>query len=63
MGIPEYEAKRYEGCEKLGRFVPGSLRYVGRNYPRAKDLLKQAGAEDISSHGVTNEKVVRDRVV
>jgi|SRR3954468_7150595 len=65
MGIPEYEAKRYEGRVKDG----GTLISVHCDnsdwVSRAKDVLKQAGAEDISSageksmstHGVEETKV------
>lgn len=51
MGIPEYEAKRYEGRVKNG----GVLLSVHCDTPgeitRAKELLEQTGAEDISSTG------------
>jgi hypothetical protein len=51
MGIPEYEAKRYEGHIKEG----GVLLSVHCDTPdqitRAKDLLKRTGAQDISSSG------------
>jgi hypothetical protein len=49
MGIPEYEAKRYEGRIKEG----GILLSVHCDTPswikRAEDLLKATGAEDIAS--------------
>jgi hypothetical protein len=51
MGIPEYEAKRYEGRIKEGGILVSvhcdNSEWVGR----AKDLLKQTGAEDVSSAG------------
>jgi hypothetical protein len=51
MGIPEYEAKRYEGQVKDG----GSLLSVhcdtSDQIKRAKDLLKGSGARDIASTG------------
>lgn len=51
MGIPEYEAKRYEGRIKEGRVLASvhcdNSDWVGR----AKDILKATGAEDISSAG------------
>jgi hypothetical protein len=51
MGIPEYEAKRYEGRIKEGGILLSvhcdNSDWVGK----AKDLLKQTGAEDISSTG------------
>ncbi len=49
MGIPEYEAKRYEGRVKDG----GNLLSVhcdsSEEIKRAKDLLKSSGAQDIAS--------------
>src|SRR3954447_22353459 len=51
MGIPEYEAKRYEGRVKEGGILLSvhcdNSDWVGK----AKDLLKQTGAEDVSSAG------------
>jgi hypothetical protein len=51
VGIPEYEAKRYEGHVKHG----GSLLSVHCDtvdqVKRAKDLLKGTGARDIASTG------------
>ncbi|MGA8028307.1 MAG: general stress protein [Bryobacteraceae bacterium] len=51
MGIPEYEAKRYEGRIKEG----GILLSVHCDNPdwtsKAKELLKETGAEDIASTG------------
>jgi Heat induced stress protein YflT domain len=51
MGIPEYEAKRYEGRIKEGGILLSvhcdNSDWVGK----AKDILKQTGAEDVSSAG------------
>jgi hypothetical protein len=51
MGIPEYEAKRYDGRVRKGGILVSvhcdSSEWVGR----AKDILKQTGAEDIASAG------------
>src|SRR5438270_12774780 len=51
MGIPEYEAKRYEGRIKEGGVLLSvhcdNSDWVGK----AKTLLKETGAEDISSTG------------
>jgi hypothetical protein len=51
MGIPEFEAKRYEGRIKEGGILLSvhcdNSEWVGR----AKDILKQTGAEDVSSAG------------
>ena len=51
MGIPEYEAKRYEGRIKEGGVLLSvHCRHGGRN-PAAKELPLQMGAQDISSSG------------
>jgi len=51
MGIPEYEAKRYEGRIKEGGILM-SVHCDNSDWTKkAKELLKQAGAEDISSTG------------
>ncbi len=51
MGIPEFEAKRYEGRIKEGGILLSvhcdNSDWVGK----AKDLLKQTGADDVSSTG------------
>jgi hypothetical protein len=51
MGVPEYEAKRFEGRIKHG----GALMSVHCDnddwVKRAKDILRQTGAEDIGSAG------------
>jgi hypothetical protein len=49
MGIPEYEAKRYEGRVKDGGTLLSVHSETSEQVTRAKDLLKQTGAEDISS--------------
>src|SRR5882672_1115804 len=49
MGIPEYEAKRYEGRVKQGGVLLSIHCNTSEEVSRAKDLLKQTGAEDISS--------------
>ena len=51
MGIPEYEAKRYEGRVKNGGVLLSVHCDRSDEISRAKDLLKQTGAEDISSTG------------
>jgi hypothetical protein len=51
MGIPEYEAKRYEGRIKEGGILM-SIHCDNADWTKkAKELLKQTGAEDISSTG------------
>ena len=51
MGIPEYEAKRYEGRVKNGGVLLSVHCDTSDEITRAKDLLKRTGAEDISSAG------------
>jgi hypothetical protein len=51
MGIPEYEAKRYEGRVKEGGVLLSVHCDTSNEITRAKDLLKNTGAEDISSTG------------
>src|SRR5580700_3929381 len=51
MGIPEYEAKRYEGRVKEGGVLLSVHCDTSNEISRAKDLLKETGAEDIASAG------------
>jgi len=51
MGIPEYEAKRYEGRVKDGGVLLSVHCDTSDEISRAKELLKQTGAEDLSSTG------------
>ncbi len=51
MGIPEYEAKRYEGRVKDGGILVSVHCDTSDEISRAKDLLKATGAEDIASSG------------
>lgn len=49
MGIPEYEAKRYEGHVKNGGIL-ASVHCDNREWvAKAKDILKHTGADDIAS--------------
>jgi len=49
MGIPEYEAKRYEGRVKEGGVLLSVHCATSDEITRAKDILKHTGAEDIAS--------------
>src|ERR1017187_3229328 len=70
MGIPEYEAKRYEGHVKNGGVLLSVHCDTSDEIARAKDVLKQTGAVDIASagetsvstHGVADDKIVRERI-
>ncbi len=50
-GIPEYEAKRYEGLIKKGGILT-SVHCDNSDWTaKAKDILEKTGAEDVSSAG------------
>src|ERR1700761_6585194 len=51
MGIPEYEAKRYEGAVKKGGTLLSVHCDTSEQIDAAKDALKETGAKDISSSG------------
>lgn len=51
MGIPEYEAKRYEGRIKSGGILLSVHSDNSDWTKRAKEILERTGAEDVSSSG------------
>ncbi len=51
MGIPEYEAKRYEGRVKDGGILLSIHSDNSDWTKRAKEILKRTGAQDIASSG------------
>jgi hypothetical protein len=51
MGIPEYEAKRYEGRLQRGGILMSVHCDNSDWVSRAKELMSETGAEDISSTG------------
>ena len=51
MGIPEYEATRYEGRIKEGGVLLSVHCDTSEEIARAKDVLKHTGAQDIASTG------------
>ncbi|PYX67169.1 MAG: DUF3341 domain-containing protein [Acidobacteria bacterium] len=51
MGIPEYEAKRYEGRIKEGGILLSVHADDSKWVSKAKDILKRTGAEDVASSG------------
>jgi hypothetical protein len=51
MGIPEYEAKRYEGKVKDGNILLSVHTEDSNERERAKKILESGGAEDISYTG------------
>ncbi len=56
MGIPEYEAKRYEGKIKEGNILISVHSENNQEAKRAKEIFEQANAHDISA---TTEAEVR----
>jgi hypothetical protein len=51
MGIPEYEAKRYEGRVKEGGILLSVHSDNSEWTKRAKEILEHTGAQDVSSAG------------
>jgi hypothetical protein len=51
LGIPEYEAKRYEGRVKNGGILLSVHSDSSEWTKRGKEILERTGAEDISSTG------------
>jgi hypothetical protein len=51
MGIPEYEAKRYEGRVKSGGILLSVHCDSSEWTKKAKEILERTGAEDVSSTG------------
>jgi hypothetical protein len=58
MGIPEYEAKRYEGRLQKGGILVSVHCETSEEIDRAKEVLKRTGAEDVST---TSESSVPSR--
>ena len=58
MGIPEYEAKRYESQLREGRVLISVHSDDGDETKRAKEIFKNAGATDIATAG---EESVSDK--
>jgi hypothetical protein len=58
LGIPEYEAKRYEGRVKSGGILLSVHCATAEEIDRAKHMLKATGAEDIASTGESSSNIV-----
>jgi len=56
LGIPEYEAKRYEGKVRSGNILISVHTDDGVQRDRAKKVFERAGAEDIGSSGEASVK-------
>src|SRR5450755_1954324 len=64
MGIPEYEAKRYEGRVKDGGILLSVHSDSSESTKRAKEILERTGAQDIASTGeATAEQGKSDKPV
>jgi hypothetical protein len=61
LGIPEYEAKRYEGRVAKGGILLSVHCNTSEQVTRAKEILKNTGAEDISSTGESSADSKSDR--
>lgn len=59
MGIPEFEAKRYEGKLRAGNILISVHTEDAKQRARAKDVFELVGAQDISYTGEAN--VPRER--
>jgi hypothetical protein len=63
LGIPEYEAKRYEGRVKDGGILLSVHAESSEEIKRAKAILEGTGAQDISSTGeASGEKAPASQV-
>ena len=51
MGIPEFEAKRYEGRIKEGGILLSVHSDSSDWTKKAKEILERSGAQDVSSAG------------
>jgi uncharacterized membrane protein len=54
LGIPEIEAKRYEGKIKAGNLLISVHTENSAEIKRAKEIFTQAGAQDICTTGETS---------
>lgn len=66
LGIPELEAKQYEGKIRAGNILISVHTETGDERSRAKQALKEAGATDVSSTGeagVPKDSRASERVV
>ena len=60
MGIPEYEAKRYEGRVKDGGILLSVHCDSSEWIKRAKQVLERTGAQDVSSSGEASSDDARN---
>src|SRR5580698_4623400 len=62
LGIPEYEAKRYEGKVKEGGILISVHSESKDETHRAKEIFKREGAHDISSTGEAHSDLKSENV-
>ena len=60
MGIPEFEAKRYEDRLKKGGILLSVHCDTAEEIKRAKEVVERTGAEDVSSTGESSAKEPAD---
>jgi len=60
MGIPEYEAKRYEGKIQAGNILISVHSDNAQETKRAKEIFEEFEAEDISTTGESNVPKAKD---
>jgi hypothetical protein len=56
MGIPEFEAKKYEGRLKKGGILFSVHCDTSDQIKRAKEIIQRTGGEDVSSTGESSVK-------
>jgi hypothetical protein len=56
MGIPEFEAKRYEGKVREGNLLISVHAEDSKGVRQAKDIFEHCGAQDIAVGGEVNSK-------
>lgn len=61
MGIPEYEAKRYEGRLQKGGILLSVHCDTSDEIKRAKEIMKNTGGEDVSSTGESSSDSTKVR--
>jgi hypothetical protein len=60
MGIPEYEAKRYEGKIKAGNILISVHSESADESKRTKEIFEQAGAQDVSTSSEAEVKEAKE---
>jgi hypothetical protein len=61
MGIPEYEAKRYEGRVKNGGILLSVHSDDSAWTKKAREILERTGAQDVSSTGEASARKSSDK--